>query len=100
MRQPRYFVLFTDFRVWPCILYSNWMGGSVLEPSLFLFYINDTPCGLKSTVRLFADDTIAYLAVTSEADAVDLQSNLNKHGYRMLFLSAWFIIWLVIYLFH
>ena len=40
------------------------------------------PCGLKSTARLFADDTIAYLAVTSEADAVDLrvQSNLNKLG--------------------
>jgi hypothetical protein len=54
--------------------------GSVLEPSLFLFYINDIPCSLKSTVRLFADDTIAFLAVTSEADAVDLQSNLNKLG--------------------
>jgi hypothetical protein len=54
--------------------------GSVLEPSVFLFYINDMPCGLKSTVRLFADDNIAYLAVTSEADAVDLQSDLNKLG--------------------
>ena len=38
------------------------------------------PCSLKSTARLFADDTIAYLAVTSEADTVDLQSNLNKLG--------------------
>ena len=38
------------------------------------------PRGLKSTVRLFADDTISYLAVTSEADAVDLQSDLNKLG--------------------
>jgi hypothetical protein len=45
---------------------------------LFLFYINDMPCGLKSTIRLFADDTIAYLVVTSEVDAVDLQSDLNK----------------------
>jgi hypothetical protein len=54
--------------------------GSVQGPSLFLFYINDIPCSLKSTVRLFADDTIAYLALTSEADAVDLQSNLNKLG--------------------
>ena len=34
--------------------------GSVLGLSLFLFYINDMPQGLKSTVRLFADDTIAY----------------------------------------
>ena len=25
MRQPRYFALFTDFRVWPCSLYSNLM---------------------------------------------------------------------------
>ena len=47
---------------------------------MFLFYINDMPCSLKSTVRLFADDTIAYLAVTSEADAVDLQSDLTKFG--------------------
>jgi hypothetical protein len=38
------------------------------------------PCSLKSTARLFADDTMAYLAVTSEADTVDLQSNLNKLG--------------------
>ena len=37
--------------------------GSVLEPSLFLFYINDIPVGLKSTIRLFADDTVAYLTI-------------------------------------
>jgi hypothetical protein len=37
--------------------------GSVLGPSLFLYYINDMPEGLASTVRLVADDTIAYLAI-------------------------------------
>jgi hypothetical protein len=39
--------------------------GSVLEPSLFLFYINDMPEGITSKVRLFADDTIAYLTISS-----------------------------------
>ena len=42
--------------------------GSVLGPSLFLFYINDISEGLNSTVRLFADDTIAYLAIKSKRD--------------------------------
>ena len=29
--------------------------------SLFLFYINDIPVGLYSTIRLFDEDTIVYL---------------------------------------
>ena len=52
--------------------------GSVLGPSLFLFYINDISEGLNSTVRLFADDTIAYLAIKSKRDSRLLQDDLNR----------------------
>ena len=38
--------------------------GSVLGPALFLFYINDLPNSLHSTVRLFADDTILNNSAT------------------------------------
>ena len=51
--------------------------GSVLEPILFLYYINDIPAGLLSTMRLFADDTIAYLAIKSNRDALTLQQDLD-----------------------
>jgi hypothetical protein len=60
--------------------------GSVLGPSLFLFYINDMPQGLYSTVRLFADDTIVYLTVSSDSDCSKLQSDLDK-------LAKWENIW-------
>ena len=54
--------------------------GSVLGPSLFLFYINDIPVGLDSTIRLFADDTIAYLTIKSNKDCLTLQKDLDKLG--------------------
>ena len=40
----------------------------------------DMPEGLhqETTVRLFADDTIAYLVVTNNQDADKLQEDLNK----------------------
>ena len=54
--------------------------GSVLGPPLFLYYINDIAEKLTSTVRLFADDTVAYLAIKGEADARILQADLDKLG--------------------
>ena len=43
-----------------------------------MFYINDMPQGLYSTVRLFADDTVVYLTVSSDSDCSKLQSDLDK----------------------
>jgi hypothetical protein len=57
---------------------SGILQGSVLGPSLFIYYINDLQDRLRSTVRLFADDTIAYLTITSEDDAEHLQEDLDK----------------------
>ena len=52
--------------------------GSVLGPSLFLLYINDIPTGIDSTVRLFADDTVVYLTISSDKDCSVLQADLAK----------------------
>ena len=54
--------------------------GSVLGPSLFRFYINDITEELDSTVRLFSEDTIVYLAVRNSDDVDSLQNDLHKLG--------------------
>ena len=37
--------------------------GSILGPFLFLVYINDLPNELKSSIKLFADDTSLFTIV-------------------------------------
>ena len=66
-------------------MYSDWapvisgvLQGAVIVPIFFLIYINDLPNNLKSTVRLFADDTIVYMTTSNGTDATALQQDLDK----------------------
>ena len=51
---------------------------SVLGPCLFLFHINDSPDNITSTVRLFADDTIMYIALKLRTHTAVLQEDHHK----------------------
>ena len=48
----------------------------VLGPILFLAYRKDLPVQVKSRVRLFADDTAMYLAISSTTKGQVLQTDL------------------------
>ena len=50
----------------------------MIAPILFLIYINNLHNNLKSTVRLFAEDTIIYITISNGTDATALQQDLDK----------------------
>jgi hypothetical protein len=50
--------------------------GTVLGPALFLIYINDIANNIKSSMRLFADDSILYREIKTEKDRDILQKDL------------------------
>ena len=52
--------------------------GTILGPILFLIYVNDIQEVVKSTIKLFADDTKIYRELTNPNDITILQSDLDS----------------------
>ena len=52
--------------------------GTVLGPSLFLFYINDIVDNISSDIRLFADDVILYSVLSDETCVNKFQADICR----------------------
>ena len=63
--------------------------GSILDPLLFIVFINDILTDINSTIKLFADDTSLYLIVD---DPQETAQTLNDY---LVKLHAWSTKWLV-----
>ena len=61
--------------------------GTVIEPLLFLIFINDLPNCVQSRIRLFADDCILYRKIRSIKDTIILQDDLNKIAFRFVLVN-------------
>tara|TARA_B110001454_G_scaffold210883_1_gene225906 strand:- start:49 stop:1224 length:1176 start_codon:yes stop_codon:yes gene_type:complete len=52
--------------------------GSVLGPTLFIYFINDLPEKVKCNLKIFADDTKAYREINSIEDQIFLQECIDE----------------------
>ena len=52
--------------------------GSVLGPSLFIYYINDLPKVCETLLNIFADDTKSYTSILSQLDCLKQQRTIDS----------------------
>ena len=60
--------------------------GTVLDPLLFLIFINDLTESISLSVKLLADDCLVYRTIHSSNDAIQLQEDLVQLG---LWMNSW-----------
>ena len=63
----------------------------ILGPLLFLIYINELPNELKSTLKLFADDTSLFTF------AKDKNESANTLHNDLMLISKWAFIWKMLF---
>ena len=71
---------------WKPVL-AGFTQGSILDPLLFLVYINDLPNELKSSAKLFADDTSLFTIVKGKDESANILNN------DLLLISKWAYNW-------
>ena len=64
---------------------------SILDPLLFLIYINDLPNESKSNVNLFADDTYFFTIVKDKSE------NDNTLNNNLMLISKWAYDWKMLF---
>ena len=65
--------------------------GSILGPPLFLVYINDLPNEIKSSVKLFSDDTSLITIVKDKNESANILIN------DLLLISKWAYNWKMLF---
>ena len=60
---------------WPVV--SGVPQGAVLDPILFLMFVNDLPTNITSNIKLFADECVLYRPINSAGDHFALQRGLD-----------------------